>query len=152
MTALSSRKGSGVRLGRFLHMTNRLWGMLDSSEHGVPELQCSSARMPRRSPSVRDTSYLRTVRTGFIRITARETAEYILNDRCTYDFDNGRFVKGSLRNRRIVLSSSGHLLLDADADPKTGDHKRRTAWDVVRERFTPEQLTAMVAENPEVAR
>ncbi len=59
-------------------------------------------------------------------------------------------AKGSLRNRRIVLSSSGHLLLDAGVDPKARDHKRRTAWDLVRERFTPEQLTAMVAENPEV--
>ncbi|MCY4141319.1 MAG: ankyrin repeat domain-containing protein [Rhodobacteraceae bacterium] len=35
-------------------------------------------------------------------------------------------------------AESGHLLLDAGIDPKLRDRKRRTAWDLVRARITPE--------------
>lgn len=44
-------------------------------------------------------------------------------------------------------AESGQLLLDADIDPKLGDRKGRTAWDLVRARLTPEHLAAA---DPEV--
>lgn len=49
-------------------------------------------------------------------------------------------------------AESGQLLLDAGIDPKARDHKRRTAWDLVRARLTPERLAALADENPEVGR